>query len=219
MLSSRPQSLLKRFWLTTLRPATAVPAILPMAQQAQQASTSGRTAVRVPGPVETSMQQKVGHERMSEEVGEREHGPGGFGVRHERPGRCALGRGCFALGPPPCTCSSFVYRSPWSPLVPDHASPYSRVHVRCAQWGSSEDCPIGARLSGTCLPAGSCHPEPSVVATPSWLPGAPSWSVSSATCTRSVIWDATFPHSDVPSGRSCLTSLRGRSVVSSRRSH
>ncbi|CAK9785678.1 unnamed protein product [Cutaneotrichosporon oleaginosum] len=59
MLSSRPQSLLKRFWLTTLRPATAVPIIPPMAQQAQQASTSGRTAVRVPGPVETSMQQKL----------------------------------------------------------------------------------------------------------------------------------------------------------------
>ncbi len=91
MLSSRPQSLLKRFWLTTLRPATAVPAILPMAQQAQQASTSGRTAVRVPGPVETSMQQKVGHERVSEELGEREHRPEGPG--------CAVSDGKACAGP------------------------------------------------------------------------------------------------------------------------
>lgn len=66
MLSSRPQSLLKRFWLTTLRPATAVPLAPPMAAQA---STSGRTAVRVPGPVETSMQQKVGHELWDARAG------------------------------------------------------------------------------------------------------------------------------------------------------
>ena len=56
MLSTRPPSLLKRLWLSTLRPAT-----IPMSAgtQTQLASTAAKSAVRIPGPVETSMQQKV----------------------------------------------------------------------------------------------------------------------------------------------------------------
>lgn len=63
MLSTRPPSLLKRLWLATLRPATVARALPPMAQQASTAS-AGRSAVRIPGPVETSMQTKVGLVRV-----------------------------------------------------------------------------------------------------------------------------------------------------------
>lgn len=67
MLSTRPPSLLKRLWLSTLRPrASLAPAAIPRAPHVMSAPAStaaategGRTAVRVPGPVETAMQTKV----------------------------------------------------------------------------------------------------------------------------------------------------------------
>lgn len=72
MLSQRPPSLLKRFWLHSLRrpstvPAAAVPlpsSTLRMASTTPPASP-GRTAVRVPGPVETAMQKKVSRRTRS----------------------------------------------------------------------------------------------------------------------------------------------------------
>ncbi|RSH82573.1 uncharacterized protein EHS24_007555 [Apiotrichum porosum] len=64
MLSTRPPSLLKRFWLSNLRPATARLPVMssPISQPAKSASTSaapGRTAARLPGPVETAIQAKL----------------------------------------------------------------------------------------------------------------------------------------------------------------
>ncbi|EJT52028.1 hypothetical protein A1Q2_03203 [Trichosporon asahii var. asahii CBS 8904] len=56
MLSTRPPSLLKRLWLSTLRPATVS---MSAGTQAQSASTAAKSAIRIPGPVETSMQQKL----------------------------------------------------------------------------------------------------------------------------------------------------------------
>ncbi|KAL1413443.1 hypothetical protein Q8F55_001210 [Vanrija albida] len=64
MLSTRPPSLLKRLWLSTLRPTAEPLAARPriMSAPAAPASTeagAGRAAIRIPGPVETAIQSKL----------------------------------------------------------------------------------------------------------------------------------------------------------------